>query len=57
MAYDYEAQAPDELELKKGDVVTVLSKDEGWWTGEIKGRVGVFPENVKGGLKSSLNTS
>ncbi|KAJ9067773.1 hypothetical protein DSO57_1035832 [Entomophthora muscae] len=45
VAYDYEAQAPDELGLKKGDIVSVLSKDEGWWSGEIQGRVGVFPEN------------
>ncbi|KAI0235277.1 hypothetical protein L0F63_006558, partial [Massospora cicadina] len=44
-AYDYEAQAPDELALKTGDIITVVAKDDGWWTGQIGGRVGVFPEN------------
>ncbi|KAF3841916.1 hypothetical protein F7725_023867 [Dissostichus mawsoni] len=37
-AYDYEASGEDELSLRRGDVVEVLSKDaaisgdEGWWT-------------------------
>lgn len=37
--YDYVAQAEDELDLKIGQIVWVLSKDEvisgdnGWWTG------------------------
>jgi hypothetical protein len=45
-AYDYIAQAPDELNLTKGDIVVVLEKEEGWWKGELNGRVGVFPANV-----------
>ncbi|XP_029030942.1 mitogen-activated protein kinase kinase kinase 21 isoform X2 [Betta splendens] len=50
-AYDYEASGEDELSLKRGDVVEVLSKDaaisgdEGWWTGKINHRVGIFPSN------------
>ncbi|XP_041828739.1 mitogen-activated protein kinase kinase kinase 9 isoform X2 [Melanotaenia boesemani] len=49
--FDYEASADDELSLCKGDVVEVLSKDslvsgdEGWWTGVIADRVGIFPSN------------
>ncbi len=49
--YDYSAQGEDELELRKGDVIEVLSKDykisgdEGWWTGKCGGKVGVFPCN------------
>jgi len=49
--FDYEATADDELSLQKGDVVEVLSKDslvsgdEGWWTGMIADRVGIFPSN------------
>lgn len=49
--FDYDAGAEDELSLRKGDVVEVLSKDslvsgdEGWWTGMIEDRVGVFPCN------------
>ena len=51
--YDYQPQGEDELELKTGDVIEVLSKDykisgdEGWWTGKstCNGKVGVFPCN------------
>lgn len=49
--FDYEATADDELNLRKGDLVEVLSKDslvsgdEGWWTGVIAERVGIFPCN------------
>ncbi|XP_072948010.1 mitogen-activated protein kinase kinase kinase 11 isoform X2 [Epargyreus clarus] len=47
--YDYVAQGEDELSLRRGEVVEVLSKDanisgdEGWWTGKIRDRVGIFP--------------
>ncbi|XP_017565902.1 mitogen-activated protein kinase kinase kinase 21 isoform X1 [Pygocentrus nattereri] len=49
--YDYEASGEDELSLRRGDVVEVLSKDaavsgdEGWWTGKLNHRVGIFPSN------------
>ncbi|XP_010729938.3 SH3 domain-containing protein 21 isoform X2 [Larimichthys crocea] len=46
--FDYKAKAEDELEMKKGDVVVILSKeteDEGWWEGELNGRCGFFPDN------------
>ncbi|KAG8449494.1 hypothetical protein GDO86_016220 [Hymenochirus boettgeri] len=49
--FDYEASAEDELTLRLGDLVQVLSKDssvsgdEGWWTGKIQDRVGIFPSN------------
>ncbi|XP_068125163.1 SH3 domain-containing protein 21 isoform X1 [Hyperolius riggenbachi] len=46
--FDYVPAAPDELALKKGDVVQVISKeseDEGWWKGNINGRSGLFPDN------------
>lgn len=49
--FDYEATAEDELSLRRGDRVEVLSKDslvsgdEGWWTGVIAERVGIFPCN------------
>uniref|UniRef100_G3TL22 Mitogen-activated protein kinase kinase kinase n=1 Tax=Loxodonta africana TaxID=9785 RepID=G3TL22_LOXAF len=48
--FEYEA-AGDELTLRLGDVVEVLSKDsqvsgdEGWWTGQLNQRVGIFPSN------------
>uniref|UniRef100_A0AAY4CKX9 Mitogen-activated protein kinase kinase kinase n=1 Tax=Denticeps clupeoides TaxID=299321 RepID=A0AAY4CKX9_9TELE len=49
--FDYDASGEDELSLRRGDVVEVLSKDaaisgdEGWWTGKIHHRVGIFPAN------------
>lgn len=49
--YDYEAQGEDELSLRRGQIVFVLSKDsnisgdEGWWTGKIGDKVGIFPSN------------
>ena len=47
-AFDYEAQEPDELSLKKGDIVVVLCSDvdEGWLRGILNGKIGVFPANV-----------
>ncbi|XP_045155113.1 SH3 domain-containing protein 21 [Echinops telfairi] len=46
--FDYQPEAPDELELRSGDMVKVLRKtteDKGWWEGECQGRRGVFPDN------------
>jgi mitogen-activated protein kinase kinase kinase 9 len=49
--YDYEAQGEDELSLRKGEIVEVLSMDakisgdDGWWTGKIGHKVGIFPSN------------
>ncbi|XP_061453265.1 mitogen-activated protein kinase kinase kinase 10 isoform X2 [Rhineura floridana] len=49
--FDYEATAEEELTLRRGDLVEVLSKDstvsgdEGWWTGKLQEKVGIFPSN------------
>lgn len=50
--YDFEAQQPDDLSFRRGDIIRVLASTEsqdGWWRGEIArgGRVseGVFPAN------------
>ncbi|XP_055644405.1 mitogen-activated protein kinase kinase kinase 11-like isoform X2 [Toxorhynchites rutilus septentrionalis] len=49
--YDYQAKGDDELSLRVGQIVYVLSMDssisgdEGWWTGKIGDRVGIFPSN------------
>ncbi|XP_015435511.1 PREDICTED: mitogen-activated protein kinase kinase kinase 10-like isoform X1 [Dufourea novaeangliae] len=56
--YDYVAQGEDELSLQRGETVEVLSKDskisgdEGWWTGKIHGKVGIFPANFVAEAKS-----
>ncbi|XP_051900344.1 mitogen-activated protein kinase kinase kinase 10 [Pristis pectinata] len=49
--FDYESTADEELTLRRGDLVELLSQDstvsgdEGWWTGKIKDKVGIFPSN------------
>lgn len=46
--FSYKAQNDDELSLKKGEIITIISKDQqdpGWWKGELNGIVGVFPDN------------
>uniref|UniRef100_H2V571 Osteoclast-stimulating factor 1 n=2 Tax=Takifugu rubripes TaxID=31033 RepID=H2V571_TAKRU len=46
--FTYDATNEDELNLKEGDIVHILSKDTGepgWWRGEIGGRQGIFPDN------------
>ncbi|XP_029468030.1 mitogen-activated protein kinase kinase kinase 11 [Rhinatrema bivittatum] len=49
--FDYEAAEQDELTLRRGDRVEVLSRDaavsgdEGWWAGRVNERLGIFPCN------------
>ncbi|XP_033992311.1 mitogen-activated protein kinase kinase kinase 11 [Trematomus bernacchii] len=49
--FDYEASCKDELTLRKGDLVEVLSLDseisgdDGWWAGKVNNKVGIFPSN------------
>jgi hypothetical protein len=42
--YDYDAQSPQELTFKSGQVIKVLqTSPDGWWTGEVDGNAGQFP--------------
>jgi len=46
--FAYEPCNEDELKLVEGDLITVLNKelpDKGWWKGELRGKIGVFPDN------------
>lgn len=51
--YDFTAESPNELNLKKGDIVAILSKNDPvtnqpsqWWRGRLRdGRMGMFPAN------------
>ncbi|XP_049676212.1 SH3 domain-containing protein 21 isoform X1 [Accipiter gentilis] len=46
--FDYTPELPDELPLRRGDVVQVLSKRtevEGWWDGQCRHQRGLFPNN------------
>lgn len=49
--YDYEATCPEELTFEEGQVIQIIRKtahdvDDGWWQGEIDGKVGLFPSLV-----------
>ena len=42
--YDYVANMYDELSIKVGDVINIHDKQaDGWWLGELKGTIGIFP--------------
>ncbi|XP_072188916.1 CD2-associated protein [Excalfactoria chinensis] len=44
--FEYVPQNEDELELKVGDVIDVSEEvEEGWWSGTLNGRLGLFPSN------------
>ncbi|XP_057293640.1 nostrin-like isoform X2 [Hydractinia symbiolongicarpus] len=50
--YDYTATEKDELTIKPGDVITIITRhDDGWWKGELKGKVGLFPASYVHELK------
>ncbi|KAK9956426.1 hypothetical protein ABG768_014161 [Culter alburnus] len=44
--YDYKAASKDEMSFQKGQLITVLNKDNpDWWKGEVAGVMGLFPTN------------
>ncbi|XP_072768039.1 CD2-associated protein isoform X5 [Nerophis lumbriciformis] len=44
--YDYQPVNEDELELKVGDIVDVTEEvEEGWWSGVLNNKSGLFPSN------------
>ncbi|KAF7662105.1 hypothetical protein LDENG_00246270 [Lucifuga dentata] len=44
--YDYTAANKDELSFSKGQLISVLDKnDPDWWKGELNGVTGLFPTN------------
>ena len=49
--YDYIPQADEELELRRGFDVEILSKDKrkcgdkNWWMGRSNGQIGIFPSS------------
>ncbi|UJR22069.1 hypothetical protein I4U23_025135 [Adineta vaga] len=60
--YDYTSKEDDELTLKRGSILEVLSKDEkisgseGWWTGRLldSESVGIFPANFVASSEPNL---
>lgn len=46
--YTYNPLNEDELKLNEGDIINIVTKelpDKGWWKGELRGKIGVFPDN------------
>ncbi|KAG2471456.1 proto-oncogene vav-like isoform X1 [Polypterus senegalus] len=45
--YDFSARDRTELSLREGDIIKIISKKgmQGWWKGEVYGKVGLFPPN------------
>lgn len=49
--YDYEGDGEEELTFEEGQVITIVSRcahsvDDGWWKGELDGKIGNFPSLV-----------
>lgn len=60
--YDYEGQSPEELSFPEGAIIRVLPRapgevDDGFWTGDFDGRVGVFPSLVVEELTGGQGTA
>lgn len=60
--YDYEGQSPEELSFPEGAIIRVLPRatgevDDGFWTGDFNGRVGVFPSLVVEELTGARGTT
>ncbi|KAJ3117582.1 hypothetical protein HK098_006149 [Nowakowskiella sp. JEL0407] len=49
VTFDFDAEGPEELTIRRGDMVNVTTEiDAGWWEGEMadgSGRSGMFPSN------------
>jgi len=44
--YDYQAAADDEISFDPDEIITNIEMiDEGWWRGECRGKMGLFPAN------------
>ncbi|XP_015667781.1 CD2-associated protein [Protobothrops mucrosquamatus] len=44
--FEYTPQNEDELELKVGDIIDMNEEvEEGWWSGTLNGKTGLFPSN------------
>uniref|UniRef100_A0A3B3TAL1 Osteoclast-stimulating factor 1 n=1 Tax=Paramormyrops kingsleyae TaxID=1676925 RepID=A0A3B3TAL1_9TELE len=44
--YAYDAQDTDELSFNADDIIEIMEEDvSGWWTGRLRGKQGLFPNN------------
>ncbi|XP_059927429.1 GRB2-related adapter protein 2a [Gadus macrocephalus] len=43
--FDFDASSPTELSFRKGDVLKILSSNNGWYNAEMQGQEGFVPQN------------
>ena len=44
--FEYDAEQPDELTLRVGDIIkNCRLVEDGWMEGELNGKRGIFPDN------------
>ncbi|MEQ2167667.1 hypothetical protein GOODEAATRI_006451, partial [Goodea atripinnis] len=57
-SFSYAPQHEDELELKVGDVIEIITEvEEGWWEGFLNGKVGMFPSNFTKEILAESDTA
>ncbi|XP_051730804.1 CD2-associated protein isoform X2 [Ctenopharyngodon idella] len=55
--FEYVPQNEDELELKIGDIIDIIEEvEEGWWSGSMNGKSGLFPSNFVKEVDSTEDT-
>ena len=45
MFFSYEAEEEDELTLEEGDIIIDCAKHDGWMSGTLHDKFGMFPGN------------
>ena len=56
--FDYQAEQPDELSIKKGDIIkNVKQEEDGWMRGKLNGKEGLFPDNFVKIMKETESSS
>lgn len=53
--YSFQGENNDELQFKKGDIITVTQREDGgWWEGTLGDKTGWFPSNYVKDVKGIL---
>ncbi|KER33036.1 hypothetical protein T265_00945 [Opisthorchis viverrini] len=56
--FDYVAEETDELTIRKGNIIRDVSQfEDGWYIGNLNGKIGVFPDNFVKVLNSAETTN
>jgi len=43
--YEFQARNDKELSIKPGEIINIIDNSGEWWSGELDGKVGIFPGN------------